>query len=77
MDYAPENVPQTPSGSEVFLDHVGWFVPDIEELAVVMERLGFILTPFVAQQNADPNGGPPGLAGTGHRCARMERGHHS
>ncbi len=75
MDDVPENAPQTPSGPEVFLDHVGWFVPDIEELAGVMERLGFILTPFVAQQNADPNGGPPVLAGTGNRCAMMQRGY--
>ena len=23
-------MPQTPTGDQVFLDHVGWFVPDIE-----------------------------------------------
>ena len=74
MYYATEHESQTPSGSEVFLDHVGWFVPDMDELAGAMERLGFILTPFVAQQNADPNGGEPVLAGTGIRCALMRRG---
>ena len=50
MYYAPEHEPQTPSGYEVFLDHVGWFVPDMDELAGAMERLGFILTPFVEQK---------------------------
>ena len=75
MYYAPEHEPQTPSGSEVFLDHVGWFVPDMDELAGAMERLGFILTPFVAQQNADPNGAEPVLTGTCNRCAMMHRGY--
>ena len=75
MDHASVNVPQTPSGSEVFLDHVGWFVPDIGVLAGAMEKLGFIMTPFVAQQNADPKGGAPVPAGTGNRCAMMQRGY--
>ncbi|NKB22075.1 MAG: hypothetical protein GKS01_16425 [Alphaproteobacteria bacterium] len=69
------NASQTPSGAAVFLDHVGWFVPDMEALAATMEKLGFILTPFVAQHNADPNGGPPIPAGTGNRCAMLQRGY--
>ena len=39
------------------------------------ERLGFTLTPFVAQSNADPAGGPPKPAGTGNRCAMLRRGY--
>jgi hypothetical protein len=72
---APADAPQTPSGNAVFLDHVGWFVPDMEALAATMEKLGFFLTPFVAQHNADPNGGPPIPAGTGNRCAMLQRGY--
>ncbi|MAS81889.1 MAG: hypothetical protein CMF45_04305 [Legionellales bacterium] len=75
MDFATEDSTQTPSGSEVFLDHVGWFVPDIRELDRAMKRLGFILTPFVEQKNADPNGGAPVRAGTGNCCAMMQRGY--
>jgi hypothetical protein len=71
----PADAPQTPSGGDVFLDHVGWFVPDMDGLAATMEKLGFILTPFVAQHNADPNGGPPIPAGTGNRCAMLQRGY--
>lgn len=66
---------QTPSGGEIFLDHVGWFVPDIEAAGRQFERLGFRLTPFVAQHNADPAGGPPLPAGTGNRCAMLRRGY--
>ncbi len=75
MTDVPADAPQTPSGAGVFLDHVGWFVPDMDALATTMERLGFILTPFVAQHNADPDGGPPVPAGTGNRCAMLQRGY--
>jgi hypothetical protein len=67
--------PQTPSGDQIFLDHVGWFVPDIEAAGRQFEALGFVLTPFVAQKNADPKGGPPVPAGTGNRCAMLGRGY--
>lgn len=68
-------MPQTPSGGQIFLDHVGWFVPDMGSAAAAIERLGFVLTPFVAQHNADPAGGPPVPAGTGNRCAMLRRGY--
>jgi len=66
---------QTPKAGEVYLDHVGWFVPDMTTAGAAFERLGFTLTPFVAQSNADPAGGPPKQAGTGNRCAMLRRGY--
>ena len=75
MTNFPADAPQTPSGDGVFLDHVGWFVSDMNAMAEMMEKLGFILTPFVAQYNADPNGGPPISAGTGNCCAMLQRGY--
>jgi hypothetical protein len=66
---------QTPVGSQIFLDHVGWFVPDMEVASRQFEALGFALTPFVAQHNADPGGGDPVPAGTGNRCAMLQRGY--
>ncbi len=66
---------QTPAGDQIFLDHVGWFVPDMDAHAQAFERLGFVLTRFVAQTNADPKGGPPVPAGTGNRCAMLKRGY--
>ncbi len=67
--------PQTPPPGGVFLDHVGWFVPDIEPAGAAFERLGFKVTPFVAQHTADPAGGQPIPAGTGNRCAMLRRGY--
>lgn len=75
MTEVPAEATQTPTSNAVFLDHVGWFVPEMKELATTMEKLGFILTPFVAQHNADPKGGAPILAGTGNRCAMLQRGY--
>jgi hypothetical protein len=67
--------PQTPQKGQIFLDHVAWFVPDMNGAGRAFERLGFSLTPFVAQNNADPGGGPPVPAGTGNRCAMLRRGY--
>ena len=72
---SPGDLPQTPAGDQIFLDHVGWFVPDMEAAARQFEDLGFVLTPFVAQHNADPKGGAPVPAGTGNRCAMLHRGY--
>ncbi|MBI4421683.1 MAG: VOC family protein [Gemmatimonadetes bacterium] len=66
---------QTPGSGEIYLDHVGWFVPDIGAASAVFERLGFVLTPFVASRNASAAGGPPQLAGTGNRCAMLPLGY--
>lgn len=75
MPPRPTDLPQTPSGDQIFLDHVGWFVPDMAAAGRDFEALGFVLTPFVAQHNADPAGGPPLPAGTGNRCAMLQRGY--
>ncbi|MHA1107973.1 MAG: VOC family protein [Alphaproteobacteria bacterium] len=66
---------QTPGPGEIFLDHVAWFVPDIARAEAAFTNLGFTLTPFVAQHNADPGGGPPIPAGTGNHCAMLETGY--
>ena len=66
---------QVPQGKEIFLDHVAWFVPDISAASETFEKLGFKLTPFVAQNNLNPSGGAPIPAGTGNRCAMLRRGY--
>jgi hypothetical protein len=66
---------QTPVRGEIFLDHVGWYVPDMDAAGAAFARLGFELTPFVAHTNADPAGGPPVPSGTGNRCAMLARGY--
>ena len=42
---------QTPGPGEIYLDHVGWFVPDIEVAAPHFEMLGFPLTPLTVHAN--------------------------
>jgi len=59
---------QTPEGDEVFLDHVGWFVADLDAAAATLARLGFA----VSAENVHMNRAPDGSAapsGTVNRLA--------
>lgn len=67
------SVPQTPAGGEIFLDHVGWYVPDMAA-ATAFERLGFRLTPFTPHADEQPDGRRI-PSGTANRCAMLERGY--
>lgn len=70
-----QSAAQVPSGKEIYLDHVGWFVDDVDKASRAFEKLGFVLTPFVVSRNADPAGGPPKPSGTGNRCAMLKLGY--
>ena len=63
------DAPQLPASGQVFLDHVGCFVRDIDKVAEAMGGFDITLTPFTEQQN---NGKP---AGTANRCAMFGRGY--
>jgi len=47
---------QLPRENEIFLDHVGFFVQDIEAAGALFERLGFTVTPVNIHYNADADG---------------------
>jgi hypothetical protein len=64
---------QLPVGDEVFLDHVGYFVADLEQAGQHLERLGFAVTPINLQQNADAEG-ELRPSGTSNRLARLRLG---
>jgi hypothetical protein len=64
---------QLPTDGEIFLDHLAHFVPDMALAEQHLARLGFILTPFTAQNNRTPDGLVP--AGTGNRCAMLRNGY--
>jgi hypothetical protein len=64
---------QLPELGQVFLDHVAHFVPAMGEATQVLERCGFLLTPFTQQTNRE--GGKPVSAGTANRCAMFKRGY--
>jgi catechol 2,3-dioxygenase-like lactoylglutathione lyase family enzyme len=64
---------QLPVNGEVFLDHVGLFVRDLEDAGRRLERLGFRVSPVNLQQNAD-EAGTLRPSGTSNRLAVMRRG---
>lgn len=66
---------QLPIGEEIFLDHVGHFVPDPEAAARALVRAGFAPAPVSIQVNPDPGGGAPRLTGTGNVTAMFSRGY--
>ena len=47
---------QLPLGDEVFLDHVGYFVADMDRATQRFERLGFTVQPQNTHYNAAPDG---------------------
>lgn len=67
--------PQLPGPGQIFLDHVGWMVPEMEQASLVFERLGFSLTPYAIHGDRDPETGEVKPAGTANRVAILERGY--
>src|SRR5215467_9418097 len=61
---------QLPIGEEIFLDHVGHFVPDREAASHAFARCGFAPTPVSVQVNPDGT-----LTGTGNVCAMFGSGY--
>lgn len=65
---------QTPGPGQIFLDHVGWYVADMDACSAAFERLGFRLTPYTEHSHADAAGNRTS-SGTANRCAMLERGY--
>jgi hypothetical protein len=61
---------QLPTGDEIFLDHVGHFVPDVAAAAEALVRAGFAPTPRSVQVDGDG-----GLTGTGNITVMLGRGY--
>lgn len=47
---------QSPEGDAVFLDHVAWFVEDLDRAAAALARLGFIVGAENVHMNRSPDG---------------------
>ncbi len=62
---------QLPQGDEIFLDHHGHFVPDMDAASNALERLGFTLTPYAAHTMRTAPGEEPKPSGTGNRCIML------
>lgn len=70
-----ERAGNLPSRDEIFLDHVGHFVPDPRACEVALRSAGFIVTPFSAQVAPDPVTGRSELTGTGNLCVMLQSGY--
>jgi hypothetical protein len=66
-------VRQLPQGDEVFIDHVGYFVHDLDVAGAQLERLGFRVSAVNVQTNADPSGVLK-PSGTSNRLAKLKFG---
>ncbi|MGH6814234.1 MAG: VOC family protein, partial [Hyphomicrobiaceae bacterium] len=64
-----------PNQKRIFLDHVGWMVPDMIAAAAAFKRLGFRLTPFSVHGRRDTPTGPLQPSGTANRLAMLDRGY--
>ncbi len=62
---------QLPQGDDIFLDHHGHFVPDMDAASQALERLGFKLTPYTAHSMRTAPDEDPKPSGTGNRCIML------
>jgi hypothetical protein len=69
------NSQQTPNKGEVFLDHVGWYVPNLDEVVASFSRLGFVVTPYSVHGDRDPNTGDIIPQGSANRLVMLESGY--
>ena len=63
---------QLPAGDELFLDHVGYFLADLEGAAARFERLGFTVSPVNIHYNSAD--GELVRSGTANRLITFEAG---
>ena len=66
---------QTAGEGEIFLDHVGWFLPDLEQSLEVFQALDLVLTPKSIHGHQDPETGERHLVGSANRLAMLPLGY--
>lgn len=65
---------QLPEDDEIFLDHIGFFVPDIERVEAAALRIGFAVTPVNIHFHTGPDGELV-KSGTANRLIVFRRGY--
>ena len=71
----PHNFKQIPDAGEIFLDHVGWYVANLDEVVDCFSRLGFVVTPVSVHGDRDPNTGDIIPQGSANRLVMLESGY--
>lgn len=66
---------QLPRPGQIFLDHVGWMVPDMTAAAVAFDNLGLPLTPLSIHGVTDPATGERKETGTANQLAMLPTGY--
>lgn len=66
---------QVPDQGEIFLDHLGHFVPDMEAAHRDLTRLGFTQTPYTLHRTTPGSGQEPTPSGTANRCCMLREGY--
>jgi hypothetical protein len=66
---------QIAGAGEVFVDHIAHWVPEIGAAASVMEKLGFVLTPYTEHTNSTAPGEPILPAGSANHCIMLREGY--
>jgi hypothetical protein len=66
---------QLPGPGEVFLDHLGHFVPDMAAAHRDLARLGFVQTPYTLHRTTPAEGQAPTPSGTANHCCMMREGY--
>lgn len=66
---------QLPAPGRIFLDHVGWMVPDMAFAERVFDNLGLPLTPLSVHGVTDPATGKRTPTGTANRLAMLPQGY--
>jgi hypothetical protein len=66
---------QVPDHGEIFLDHLGHFVPDMEAAHRDLTRLGFTQTPYTLHRTTPGPGEAATPSGTANRCCMLGEGY--
>lgn len=66
---------QLPQDGQIFLDHAGWMVPDLDTAGPALARLGFTLTPHSVHYNWTAATGTLEPSGTANRLVMLRKGY--
>ncbi|MEE8285391.1 MAG: VOC family protein, partial [Gammaproteobacteria bacterium] len=66
---------ELPQGDAVFLDHLAHWVADIKAASALLDRLGFLVTPYAEHAHAATGGETSVPAGSANQCVMLEAGY--